>query len=59
MESIGSGFLEIRAKLATLHEAFNQGVAWYQQEIQSLKQELINKDKEIETLKRQLNEKSS
>lgn len=59
MENISTAFLKIRGDLAELHNGFKQGMEWYKQEMNNLKVQLENKDKEIEYLKKKLNEKSS
>lgn len=59
IESMNGGFYQIRGLLVTLQDAFNKNMDWYKQQMDSLKEQLSKKDKEIEDLKKKLNEKST
>lgn len=50
---------QISAELAEFKQGFQQGMEWYKTQIDTLKYQLQLKDREIEDLKKQLNEKSS
>lgn len=59
IESMNGGFYQIRGLLVTLQDAFNKNMDWYKQQMDNLKEQLSRKDKEIEDLKKKLNEKST
>lgn len=59
MEELNGILRNIKMEIAKFQDSFNNGMAWYKQEMDNLKALLEEKDKEIRELKRQLNEKSS
>ena len=59
MESMNACFYQIRANFASLQDTFNKNMDWFKKKKKKKKKQLAEKDKEIEDLKKKLNEKST